>query len=199
MYALTVFKSIEESYDQTKEKNPEKSGTWKYILDVLPARAYLIGQVSPAGLTVLAPSPLPEPKPHLPSSPADLFIRPQSNFYPTILSTERQQRTLRSHSVNFTLYFILFLQTLLVTFFSENYTMAAVAPRKCIGLDCANDAGTLQCPTCLKMGTDSFFCSQDCFKRSWVCACSSCDRIFISLYPELTLAGLPQDSPQNQE
>ncbi|EEA22006.1 hypothetical protein EYB26_007900 [Talaromyces marneffei] len=45
--------------------------------------------------------------------------------------------------------------------------MAAVAPRKCSGLDCANDAGTLQCPTCLKMGTDSFFCSQDCFKRSW--------------------------------
>jgi methionyl aminopeptidase len=40
--------------------------------------------------------------------------------------------------------------------------------RKCIGVDCPNDAGTLQCPTCLKMGIESFFCSQDCFKRSWV-------------------------------
>ncbi|KAF7117888.1 hypothetical protein CNMCM5793_007219 [Aspergillus hiratsukae] len=42
-----------------------------------------------------------------------------------------------------------------------------VATRKCIGVDCENNAGSLQCPTCLKMGTDSFFCSQDCFKRSW--------------------------------
>ncbi|ESZ97245.1 methionine aminopeptidase [Sclerotinia borealis F-4128] len=40
--------------------------------------------------------------------------------------------------------------------------------RKCIGVECENDAGSLQCPTCLKIGTkDSFFCSQDCFKRSW--------------------------------
>ncbi|KAG4411693.1 Methionine aminopeptidase 1 [Cadophora malorum] len=47
--------------------------------------------------------------------------------------------------------------------------MGSEAPkRKCIGLDCDNDAGTLQCPTCLKLGIkDSFFCSQDCFKRSW--------------------------------
>ncbi|KAG0158999.1 hypothetical protein PDIDSM_6519 [Penicillium digitatum] len=45
--------------------------------------------------------------------------------------------------------------------------MAEVANRKCRGVDCPNDAGTLQCPTCLKSGTDSFFCSQDCFKRSW--------------------------------
>lgn len=37
-----------------------------------------------------------------------------------------------------------------------------------MGLDCDKNAGTLQCPTCLKAGTDSFFCSQDCFKRSWV-------------------------------
>lgn len=42
------------------------------------------------------------------------------------------------------------------------------APRKCLGTECAKDAGSLQCPTCLKMGLDSFFCSQDCFKRSWV-------------------------------
>ncbi|KAH8816393.1 peptidase M24, structural domain-containing protein [Xylogone sp. PMI_703] len=42
------------------------------------------------------------------------------------------------------------------------------AKRKCLGVDCENDAGTLQCPTCLKLGLkDSYFCSQDCFKRSW--------------------------------
>lgn len=41
--------------------------------------------------------------------------------------------------------------------------------RKCLGADCENDAGTLQCPTCLKLGIkDSFFCSQDCFKKNWV-------------------------------
>ncbi|KAH8769968.1 putative methionine aminopeptidase [Diaporthe sp. PMI_573] len=40
--------------------------------------------------------------------------------------------------------------------------------RKCLGADCANDAGNLQCPTCLKAGVkDSYFCSQDCFKRNW--------------------------------
>ncbi|KAI0184220.1 methionine aminopeptidase [Xylaria flabelliformis] len=42
------------------------------------------------------------------------------------------------------------------------------AKLKCLGKDCENDAGSLQCPTCLKMGIkDSFFCSQDCFKRNW--------------------------------
>lgn len=42
------------------------------------------------------------------------------------------------------------------------------ATKKCMGEDCENDAGTLQCPTCLKLGIkDSFFCSQDCFKRNW--------------------------------
>ncbi|KAG8627376.1 hypothetical protein KVT40_004859 [Elsinoe batatas] len=40
--------------------------------------------------------------------------------------------------------------------------------RKCLGADCSNDAGALQCPTCLKLGVnDSFFCAQDCFKRNW--------------------------------
>ncbi|KAG6017107.1 hypothetical protein E4U43_002283 [Claviceps pusilla] len=40
--------------------------------------------------------------------------------------------------------------------------------KKCLGKDCKNDAGSLQCPTCLKLGVkDSFFCSQDCFKRNW--------------------------------
>lgn len=41
--------------------------------------------------------------------------------------------------------------------------------RKCLGADCENDAGSLQCPTCMKLGIkDSFFCSQDCFKKNWV-------------------------------
>ncbi|KAL1990531.1 hypothetical protein VTN49DRAFT_6370 [Thermomyces lanuginosus] len=44
---------------------------------------------------------------------------------------------------------------------------AAATARKCLGVDCPNEAGNLQCPTCLKMGTDSFFCSQECFKRNW--------------------------------
>ncbi|KAH8700397.1 methionine aminopeptidase 1 [Talaromyces proteolyticus] len=40
--------------------------------------------------------------------------------------------------------------------------------RKCLGADCENQAGDLQCPTCLKIGLkDSYFCSQDCFKRNW--------------------------------
>jgi methionyl aminopeptidase len=41
--------------------------------------------------------------------------------------------------------------------------------RKCLGDDCDNDIGTLQCPKCLSLGIkDSFFCSQDCFKKNWV-------------------------------
>ncbi|KAI9656272.1 MAG: Methionine aminopeptidase 1 [Bathelium mastoideum] len=39
--------------------------------------------------------------------------------------------------------------------------------RKCTGQDCENEAGALQCPTCQKLGKDSYFCSQDCFKRNW--------------------------------
>lgn len=46
--------------------------------------------------------------------------------------------------------------------------MAADAPRKCSGGDCENDAGSLQCPNCQKLGKESYFCSQDCFKRNWV-------------------------------
>ena len=42
--------------------------------------------------------------------------------------------------------------------------------RRCIGVSCENEAGTLQCPTCLKQGKESYFCSQDCFKKSWVSA-----------------------------
>lgn len=44
-----------------------------------------------------------------------------------------------------------------------------LSKNKCSGADCGKDAGSLQCPTCLKLGLkDSFFCSQDCFKRNWV-------------------------------
>ncbi|KAF3917913.1 hypothetical protein ABW20_dc0108829 [Dactylellina cionopaga] len=44
----------------------------------------------------------------------------------------------------------------------------AASDAKCKGVECTNPAGTLQCPTCLKLGIkNSFFCSQDCFKRSW--------------------------------
>ena len=51
----------------------------------------------------------------------------------------------------------------------------AAPDRKCMGDDCNNDAGSLQCPTCLKLGIkDSYFCSQDCFKRNWVSANISC-------------------------
>ncbi|PLB36625.1 putative methionine aminopeptidase, type I [Aspergillus candidus] len=40
--------------------------------------------------------------------------------------------------------------------------------RKCQGVDCGKEAGNLQCPTCLKLGFhDSYFCSQDCFKKNW--------------------------------
>lgn len=61
-------------------------------------------------------------------------------------------------------------------------SMAAdgASKRRCIGVDCENDAGSLQCPTCLKIGKESYFCSQDCFKRSWVgnaftrCSCTRC-------------------------
>ncbi|KXH28389.1 methionine aminopeptidase [Colletotrichum simmondsii] len=42
------------------------------------------------------------------------------------------------------------------------------AKKMCLGVDCPNEAGTLQCPTCLKLGIKgSFFCSQDCFKKNW--------------------------------
>lgn len=55
----------------------------------------------------------------------------------------------------------------------SNADMAEEPPskRKCLGADCNNDAGSLQCPKCLTLGIkDSFFCSQDCFKKNWVSA-----------------------------
>lgn len=53
---------------------------------------------------------------------------------------------------------------------AEPPNAAAEEPKKkCLGADCPNDAGSLQCPTCLKIGIKgSFFCSQDCFKKNWV-------------------------------
>ncbi|OAL06018.1 methionine aminopeptidase [Phaeosphaeriaceae sp. SRC1lsM3a] len=45
--------------------------------------------------------------------------------------------------------------------------MAGDAPRKCSSKDCENEAGSLQCPNCQKLGKESYFCSQDCFKRNW--------------------------------
>lgn len=43
------------------------------------------------------------------------------------------------------------------------------AKKLCLSSSCENPAGDLQCPTCLKLGIkDSFFCSQDCFKKNWV-------------------------------
>ncbi|KAF2000706.1 methionine aminopeptidase [Amniculicola lignicola CBS 123094] len=44
--------------------------------------------------------------------------------------------------------------------------MATETPaRTCSG--CENDASALQCPNCQKLGKESYFCSQDCFKRNW--------------------------------
>ncbi|KAL6863176.1 Methionine aminopeptidase 1 [Amphichorda felina] len=51
---------------------------------------------------------------------------------------------------------------------ANTMTSEPPAKKKCLGVDCENDAGSLQCPTCLKLGIkDSFFCSQDCFKKNW--------------------------------
>jgi len=46
--------------------------------------------------------------------------------------------------------------------------MAAVAKRACLGAGCPNVEVSLKCPTCLKLGKESFFCSQDCFKNNWL-------------------------------
>ena len=54
----------------------------------------------------------------------------------------------------------------------KRLTMAGIdtetSQRKCLGADCENDARSLPCPTCQKLGKPSYFCSQDCFKRNWV-------------------------------
>ena len=51
------------------------------------------------------------------------------------------------------------------------YIMAtgAVTQRACLGVACTNVEVSLKCPTCLKLGKESYFCSQECFKNSWVC------------------------------
>jgi len=42
--------------------------------------------------------------------------------------------------------------------------------RKCLSEDCDNEAGNLECPKCKSLGIkNSNFCSQECFKRNWVC------------------------------
>ncbi|KAF2148758.1 methionine aminopeptidase 1 [Myriangium duriaei CBS 260.36] len=46
-------------------------------------------------------------------------------------------------------------------------SVEGISGRHCQGDECPNEAGTLQCPTCQKQGTESFFCSQDCFKKNW--------------------------------
>jgi hypothetical protein len=75
----------------------------------------------------------------------------------------------------------------------------------CLGEDCHNEAGTLQCPTCLKLGLkDSFFCSQDCFKRNWVglqtpTASSCCTEACSSALTKATRPGHPQDDAQATE
>lgn len=43
------------------------------------------------------------------------------------------------------------------------------AKKTCLGVDCENEASSLQCPKCLSLGIkDSYFCSQECFKKNWV-------------------------------
>lgn len=50
-----------------------------------------------------------------------------------------------------------------------NIMSAEIAGQTCVSPDCGKPA-KLQCPTCLKQGiSGSFFCSQDCFKKNWVC------------------------------
>jgi hypothetical protein len=67
------------------------------------------------------------------------------------------------------------------------------AKKKCMGADCENEAGSLQCPTCLKLGIkDSFFCSQDCFKKNWVCVHAGNVKGFTADNP----VGHSQDHPQ---
>ncbi|KAI3546289.1 methionine aminopeptidase [Colletotrichum filicis] len=59
------------------------------------------------------------------------------------------------------------------------------AKKMCLGVDCPNEAGTLQCPTCLKLGIKgSFFCSQDCFKKNWV---------YFAIATDLILQTIPAD------
>ncbi|KAK9245401.1 peptidase M24, structural domain-containing protein [Lipomyces tetrasporus] len=40
-------------------------------------------------------------------------------------------------------------------------------PKPCSRAECDNFASSLKCPTCLKLGKDSSFCGQDCFKKAW--------------------------------
>lgn len=57
---------------------------------------------------------------------------------------------------------------------SESFRRSSMAEepptkRKCLGAGCENEATSLQCPKCLALGIkDSYFCSQECFKKNWV-------------------------------
>ncbi|EEB06961.2 methionine aminopeptidase Fma1 [Schizosaccharomyces japonicus yFS275] len=44
---------------------------------------------------------------------------------------------------------------------------AEVVTPICSGIECHKDAKKLQCPKCLNQGLHSYFCGQECFKRSW--------------------------------
>ena len=49
---------------------------------------------------------------------------------------------------------------------SECVSESVESSKKCVG--CGLSAFTLLCPNCIKLGkTDSYFCSQDCFKNNW--------------------------------
>ncbi|KAK9459597.1 peptidase M24, structural domain-containing protein [Lipomyces oligophaga] len=44
---------------------------------------------------------------------------------------------------------------------------AQAATNICSRPDCGNPASALQCPTCLKYGSNAYFCGQECFKLFW--------------------------------
>lgn len=68
-----------------------------------------------------------------------------------------------------------------------------VTKKRCYGDECPNEAGTLQCPTCQKQGSDSFFCSQDCFKKNWVSVMDSYGIACSNSFPGNTQAD-PQET-----
>lgn len=80
----------------------------------------------------------------------------------------------------------------------ETNSPEAVTKARCQGVDCEKVAGTLQCPTCLTMGEDSFFCSQECFKRNWVRPpVSSSWRLQINIVAnQVPVSGPAQNRPQ---
>jgi len=87
------------------------------------------------------------------------------------------------------------IQSVYSSTYIDTDTMTADSPAKkeCMGADCQNEAGSLQCPTCLKLGVkDSYFCSQECFKRNWV---GEFHHVVTAAQPNSS-AGHPQDNAQ---